>query len=133
MRTRTTQAPVGTDRLRADGDLRPDSRPAGTATGTGMFATLKRTATELRENNLSDWAAALTYYGLLSLFPALIALVAIVGLFGDPRTTTSTITDMVTAIGPDSAAQTFSGPIESITANRSGAGFALIIGVAVAL
>ena len=33
---------------------------------------------------MTDWAAALTYYGLLSLFPALIALVSIIGLFGDP-------------------------------------------------
>ena len=34
---------------------------------------------------MTDWAAALTYYGLLSLFPALIALVSILGLFGDPE------------------------------------------------
>ena len=33
---------------------------------------------------MTDWAAALTYYGLLALFPALIALVSVVGLFGDP-------------------------------------------------
>src|SRR5207247_4543452 len=86
-----------------------------------------------REDNLADWAAALTYYGLLALFPALISLVAIVGLFGDPRTTTSTITDMVTAIGPQSAARTFAGPIKSITSNQSAAGFALVLGLAAAL
>jgi membrane protein len=98
-----------------------------------LFATIKRTATEFREDNLSDWAAALTYYGLLSLFPALIALVSIVGLFGDPESTTSTITDIVTSIGPQSAAETFSDPIKTITSNRSGAGIALIVGLVVAL
>jgi membrane protein len=101
--------------------------------GHGWFATLKRTALEFREDNLSDWAAALTYYGLLSLFPALLALVSLVGLFGDPKGTTQTITEMVTSLGPESAADTFAGPIESITSNRSAAGLTLVIGLAVAL
>jgi membrane protein len=100
---------------------------------SGWFATLKRTATEFRDDNLSDWAAALTYYGLLALFPALLALVSLVGLFGDPQSTTETITEMVTALGPESAAQTFAGPIESITSNRGAAGLTLVIGLATAL
>jgi membrane protein len=100
---------------------------------TTLFATLKRTATEFSEDNLTDWAAALTYYGLLSLFPALIALVAIVGLFGDPQTTTSNITQIITSIGPKSAAQTFSEPIRTITSSRSGAGIAFVLGLAAAL
>ena len=114
-------------------DARRDYRPTGSDARTGWFATLKRTATEFSEDNLSDWAAALTYYGLLSLFPALIALVSIVGLFGDPQSTTRTITDIVTSIGPQSAAQTFSGPIESITSNQRTAGIALVVGLIVAL
>ena len=63
---------------------RMDFRPTGTDARTGLFPTLKRTVLEFREDGMTDWAAALTYYGLLSLFPALIALVSIVGLFGDP-------------------------------------------------
>ena len=82
---------------------------------------------------MTDWAAALTYYGLLSLFPALIALVSVLGLFGDPQTTTRQITEIVTQIGPSSAADTFSGPIESITSNRSAAGIMFVVGLAVAL
>ena len=78
--------------------------PGAPAREASLFATLKRTATEFSEDNLTDWAAALTYYGLLSLFPALIALVSIVGLFADPESTTQTITDIVTQIGPESAA-----------------------------
>ncbi|MGH2980633.1 MAG: YihY/virulence factor BrkB family protein, partial [Solirubrobacterales bacterium] len=97
------------------------------------FATLKRTVAEFRDDNLSDWAAALTYYGLLALFPMLIALVSIVGLFADPESTTRTVTDIVTRIGPESGAETFSGPIESITSNRGSAGVLFVLGLAVAL
>ncbi|HEV7614945.1 MAG TPA: YihY/virulence factor BrkB family protein [Solirubrobacterales bacterium] len=98
-----------------------------------LFATLKRTATEFMEDNLTDWAAALTYYGLLSLFPALIAVVSLIGLVGDPQSTTSSLTEIVTEIGPGSAAETFSGPIESIASNQSAAGVAFVLGLAVAL
>jgi membrane protein len=115
---------------------RSDTARRGSENGraqSGWFATLKRTATEFRDDNLSDWAAALTYYGLLSLFPALLALVSLVGLFGDPKSTTDTVTEMVTSLGPSSAADTFSGPIESITSNRGAAGLTLVIGLATAL
>jgi membrane protein len=112
---------------------RADYRPEGTSTGTGLFATLKRTLTEFSEDNLTDWAAALTYYGLLALFPALIALVSILGLFGNPATTTKAITDIVTKLGPSSAAQTFAGPIKSITSNKSAAGVLFFVGLGTAL
>ncbi len=100
---------------------------------TGLLATLKRTVAEFKEDNLSDWAAALTYYGLLSLFPALIAMVSLIGLIGDPKSTTSSLTEIITEIGPASAADTFSGPIESIASSQRTAGFALVLGLAVAL
>lgn len=100
---------------------------------TSLFATLKRTLAEFKEDNLTDWAAALTYYGLLSLFPALIAVVSLIGLFGDPKSTTKSLTEIISSIGPASAAETFSGPIESITENRGTAGVAFVLGLAVAL
>jgi len=100
---------------------------------TSRFATLKRTVTEFGEDNLSDWAAALTYYGLLALFPALIALVGLIGLVGDPASTTKTITQIVTKIGPSSAAQTFAGPIQLITSHKSTAGILGIVGLVGAL
>jgi membrane protein len=112
---------------------RADYRPTGTDNRSSRFATLKRTFTEFSEDNMTDWAAALTYYGLLSLFPALIALVSIVGLFGDPQTTTQTLTEVVSKLGPSSAAQTFAQPIQSITSHRSAAGILFIAGLAGAL
>jgi membrane protein len=110
-----------------------DYAPRGVARKTGLWPTLKRTVLEFQEDNLTDWAASLTYYGLLALFPALIVLVSIVGLVGDPQSTTNTLTDIVTRIGPDTAAATFEGPIRQVTESRSTAGFALIAGTVVAL
>jgi membrane protein len=97
------------------------------------WATLKRTASEFQEDNLTDWAAALTYYALLSLFPALIAMVSLIGLFGDPKATTSSLTEIITEIGPNSAAETFKGPVESLTESRGAAGFTFVFGLLVAL
>src|SRR5687767_4581595 len=103
-----------------------DTTPVGTKRDHSRLGTLKRTLTELQEDNLTDWAGALTYYGLLALFPAMIALVSLIGLFGDPRETTRTVTAIVTGLGPESAAETFRGPIESITSNRGTAGLLFV-------
>src|SRR3954470_604591 len=110
-----------------------DYAPKGVERETGLWPTLKRTALEFQEDNLTDWAATLTYYGLLALFPALIVLVSIVGLVGDPESTTNTLTDIVTRLGPNSAATTFEGPIRQVTESRGTAGFALITSTLVAL
>jgi membrane protein len=120
--------------FRDQGDsARRDYAPEGAAEGSGWWPTIKRTATEFQEDNLTDWAAALTYYGLLSLFPALIAMVSLIGIFGDPKSTTQSLTEIITEIGPASAAETFKGPIESITESSGTAGIAFVLGLAVAL
>jgi len=120
--------------MASDSDTRrADYQPEGADPKASTFSTLKRTVQEFSEDNLTDWAAALTYYGLLSLFPALIAMVSVMGLVGDPATVTKTITDVVTQLGPKSAADALSGPIKSITSNPTGAGIALIAGLAGAL
>jgi membrane protein len=95
--------------------------------------TLKRTVREFQDDNLQHWAAALTYYAVLSIFPALLVMVSLLGLFGDPERITQVLTDTVSALGPASAASTFQGPIESITDNRGGAGIMLLVSVAGAL
>src|SRR5215213_10252004 len=95
--------------------------------------TLKRTLMEFKEDKLNHWGAALTYYAVLSLFPALLVMVSLVGLFANPERVTKVLTDTVSELGPESAAKTFQGPIESITANRGTAGIMLIVGVLSAL
>jgi membrane protein len=111
----------------------PTAQEQGYEREAGVGQTLKRTFKEFSEDNLTDWSAALTYYGVLSLFPALIALVSIVGLVFSAQQVTSTLTDIVSQIGPASAVETFAGPIESVTSNQSAAGIALIAGILGAL
>uniref|UniRef100_UPI0024576493 YihY/virulence factor BrkB family protein n=1 Tax=Nocardia brasiliensis TaxID=37326 RepID=UPI0024576493 len=63
----------------------------------GVF---RRTVTEFLDDNLSDWAAALTYYSVLSIFPGLVVLTAILGALG-PSATQSLI-DTIQQMGPSS-------------------------------
>src|SRR5688572_9530992 len=100
---------------------------------SGTVATLKRTFKEFSDDNLTDWAAALTYYGVLAMFPALIALVSIVGLLFSPQQVTDALNQIVGSLGPQSAVETLKGPIEAITADKGKAGIMLVVGVLVAL
>jgi membrane protein len=95
--------------------------------------TLVRTIKEFKADKLNHWAAALTYYAVLSLFPALLVMVALVGLLADPATVTKFLTDVVGALGPASAVDTFKEPIESVTKSGSTAGVVAIVGVVAAL
>jgi membrane protein len=95
--------------------------------------TLKRTLLEFREDKLQHWAAALTYYAVLSIFPALLVMVSLVGLVANPDRVTRVLTDTVAELGPATAANTFQGPIESITSNRSAAGVVFIVSILAAL
>jgi membrane protein len=101
--------------------------------GGSWFGVLKRTVREFQEDNLTDWAAALTYYAVLSIFPALIALVSIVGLVMDPADLTRELTDIVSSLGPSSAVDTFKEPIDNIASGTGQAGVFLVIGLAGAL
>jgi membrane protein len=83
--------------------------------------------------NLSDRAAALTYYAVLSLFPALLAVVALVGVFGQYPETTDKLLEIVGQLGPASAVDTFRGPVESVVQNKGGAGALLGFGLLGAL
>src|SRR5438034_5982344 len=92
---------------------------------------LKRTVAEFREDNVTDWAAALTYYGILSVFPALIALVSILGLIGD-----AAIDPLLQNLGtfaPGPARQILENALHGLTGSRGGAGILFVIGLAAAI
>ncbi|MEU9829280.1 YihY/virulence factor BrkB family protein [Micromonospora chersina] len=76
-RGRDRTGPVGPD----EGPDSPTDLP-----GTGWVATLKRTVREFQDDSLTDWAAALTYYGVLSIFPGLLVLISLLGLLGEGAT-----------------------------------------------
>jgi membrane protein len=101
--------------------------------GRSWFGALKRTFRETKDDNLTDWAASLTYYGLLSLFPALLVLVALLGVFGTYPKTTNALLTIVSDIGPKSAVSTFRKPIEGIVRNKGGAGALLGVGLVFAI
>jgi membrane protein len=92
---------------------------------------LKRTVSEFREDNLTDWAAALTYYAVLSIFPALIVLVSILGLAG--VSATNAILDNIKDLGPGPAQDIISGAIKEIAASSSTAGVAFVLGLVASL
>ncbi len=92
---------------------------------------LKRTANEFRDDNLTDWAAALTYYGVLALFPAILALVSILGLLG--KGTTQPLIDNLGQVAPGAAKDIFTSAIANLQKNQGAAGLALVIGLGAAL
>ncbi|GAA2436054.1 YihY/virulence factor BrkB family protein [Streptomyces macrosporus] len=92
---------------------------------------LKRTVAEFRDDNLTDWAAALTYYGVLSIFPALLALVSVLGVIG--RSAIQPLIDNVATLAPGEVRDILVSMLRQLQNNQGGAGIALIIGVAVAL
>ncbi|SOC49295.1 membrane protein [Blastococcus aggregatus] len=108
---------------------RADYAPVGADPKPTTGGTIKRTLKEFSEDNLTDWAAALTYYGVLAMFPALIALVSIVGLLTEPKQ----LTDALTEVVPADAAETLNPVIDQIAGNSGTAGVALIIGLLTAV
>ena len=84
--------------------------------GRGWWGALKRTVNEFQEDNLTDWAAALTYYGVLAIFPALIVLVSILGLVGESAT--QPLIDNLGAVAPGSGARR-SSPTRSRTSRAA--------------
>src|SRR3954454_20053599 len=104
---------------------RADYAPTGADSAPTAGGTLKRTVKEFSEDNLTDWAAALTYYGVLALFPALLAMLSIVGLVADPKT----LTDALTAVIPGAAADTITPVVNQIAGQAGTAGFGLVLGV----
>ena len=94
---------------------RADYAPTGADAKPTTGGTAKRTLKEFSEDGLTDWAASLTYYGVLALFPALTALLSIVGLLTNPKQ----LTDAITAVVPAQAADTLNPVIQQIAGSSS--------------
>jgi membrane protein len=112
---------------------RADHAPTGVDPEPTTAGTFKRMLKEVSEDNLTDWAATLTYYGVLSLFPALIALVSIVGLLFTPAQISGAVTQVLDQIAPGTAAKTFSPVIRQVAGSHATAGLGLVLGLAGAL
>jgi membrane protein len=108
---------------------RPDS-PTGLPRRS-WIATLGRTGREIVDDHVLQWAAALTFFAVLSLFPAMLALVSVLGLLGTPAV--QPLIENATQLAPGTAQDIALGALESIKEGRGEAGLALALGLGAAL
>lgn len=113
------------------GGRRPLPGGPGDLSRRTWMGVLRRTFKEFKDDDLTDWAAALTYYGVLALFPAIIALVSLLGLVGPSAT--QPLIDNLNTLAPGPARDILTGAIEQVANGRGAAGFAFVLGLAVAL
>ena len=92
----------------------------------------RKTLREFSGDQCTDLAAALTYYAVLALFPTAIALLSLVGIFGQGSKTVDTLLRVVSEAGGSSVAQTLRPTLETLS-QTPGAGLALILGLLGAL
>ncbi|MBT2538364.1 YihY/virulence factor BrkB family protein [Arthrobacter sp. ISL-69] len=114
----------------ADDSRKPDS-PTDVSRPSWKYIA-KKTLREFTKDQCGDLAAALTYYGVLSMFPALLALVSLLGIFGQAEKTTAAMLEIVQGIAPGAALDVIKQPIQEL-ASSSTAGFTLILGILTAL
>jgi membrane protein len=115
---------------RSEERTRPAKTPAKLPR-SAWSGVLRRTFAEFSADELTDWAAALTYYGILAIFPALIALVSILGLIG--TSATKPLLDNLGSFAPGPAHQILANALHGLTQSRSGAGILFVVGLAGAL
>ena len=96
----------------------------------GLFAAFRRTVKQYSADNVSDWAAALTYYGILSIFPAALVLVSIIGLLSSNGRTTVETT--IKEIVPNTQIQVLVSQVLDQITDTGMAGYAAIIGLVLA-
>ncbi|MGW0249035.1 YihY/virulence factor BrkB family protein [Nocardia goodfellowii] len=96
-----------------------------------LLAVVKRAAKQFQRDNLTDLAAALTYYALLSIVPGLIVLITLLGLLG--QDSAAQLTNQAQQIAPGSSADFVRTLIDQAQSNKSGAGLGAILGLAIAL
>jgi YihY family inner membrane protein len=105
---------------------RPTDLPGGS-----WWAAVKRTVREFRVDNLSDWAAALTYYSVLSIFPALLVLVSLIDLAG--QGTIEALLENLGQVAPGSVNDILAAAIRNLQQTRGSAGVLALVGLATAL
>ncbi|GAC1493319.1 MAG: hypothetical protein NVS1B9_14860 [Solirubrobacteraceae bacterium] len=90
---------------------------------------VRRTFDQYRADGVTNLAAALTYRSVLSLFPGLVALVALLGLLGQYPQTFDAVTQIVGRFAPQSTVQTISGPVRQVITHKGGAGALFGVGL----
>jgi membrane protein len=91
------------------------------------WAALKRTFREFADDKLLDWAAALTYYSILSLFPAIVVLMSAVGLIGE--SVTRPLIDNLRQLAPGQARDMLVNVVRELEGSSSVAGPVALLGL----
>ncbi|QWZ07281.1 YihY/virulence factor BrkB family protein [Nocardioides panacis] len=94
---------------------------------------LRKTAREFSADQCTDLAAALTYYAVLALFPAMIALLSLVGLVSDPKQTVTTLLGIAKQVGAGSMVSSIEQPLTDMATQPQAAGIAFVVGLLTAL
>ena len=118
------------DRPDADDPGKPDSPTE--LTRPSLLYVLRQTAGEFTRDQCMDLAAALTYYAVLSLFPALLVVMSLLGVVGQGERTADTILGIVDDVSPGAAVDVLRQPIEQLV-NAPSAGITLVVGILGAL
>lgn len=91
-----------------------------------------KTFREFTSDQCTDIAASLTYYAVLSIFPAMLAIFSLLGVVGQGTAASDAVLDIVGQVAGEGTTDTLRGPIEQM-ASSPAAGFALITGVVLAI
>jgi membrane protein len=103
-----------------------------TKLGKGSWgAVLRRTMREFKDDELTDRAAALTYYGILALFPALLVLVSLLGIVG--RSATNDVLDNITQLTPGAARDVLTNAVGQLQGNAGIGSVMAIVGLVLAV
>ncbi|MCX4997908.1 YihY/virulence factor BrkB family protein [Streptomyces longwoodensis] len=92
---------------------------------------LKGSLREFKDDELTDRAAALTYYGILALFPALLALVSLLGLTG--RSTTDKLLDNIKDLAPGSARDILTNAVQQLQGSAGVGSLMAVVGLVLAI
>jgi membrane protein len=109
-----------------DAVQQPTDLPRGALPGV-----MKRTLREFKADNLTDLAAALTYYGVLAIFPMIIVIVSVLGLVG--HSATQPLIDNLGKVAPGPAKTIFTNAIHNVGGHQGTAGVLFIVGLLVSL
>jgi membrane protein len=99
--------------------------------GSSWLTAAKRTLHEFADDALSDRAAALTYYAVLSIFPGLLVVISLLGLLS--QSATQPLITSLTQAAPSSVRQIITHAISNLQNGHGAAGLAAIVGFALAL
>ncbi|MGW3135131.1 YihY/virulence factor BrkB family protein [Streptomyces sp. NPDC001139] len=94
-------------------------------------AVLKGSLREFKADELTDRAAALTYYGILALFPALLALVSLLGLTG--KSTTDKVLNNIKQFAPGSVRDILTSAVHQLQGNAGVGSLMAVVGLVLAI